>query len=113
MIKILQMMMALYFGFLMSVAAKHPGIGRGIPRPCICPANYQPVCGVNVVTYSNLCRLNCAQVRLAYRGRCRRPACVCPKIYRPVCGVNGKTYANACLAKCAGVGVKHTGPCKN
>ncbi|MDK2413810.1 Kazal-type serine protease inhibitor family protein, partial [Aphanizomenon sp. 202] len=69
-----------------------------------CPANYDPVCGSDGVTYPNLCDLQLADclsdadIALAHQGECkaRREACdlVCPANYDPVCGSDGVTYPN-------------------
>lgn len=39
---------------------------------CICLAIYEPVCGVDKNTYSNLCRAGCANVGVAYSGKCKK-----------------------------------------
>ena len=38
--------------------------------PCDCPAVYEPVCGVDDVTYGNACKAECEGVRIAYEGEC-------------------------------------------
>ena len=68
---------------------------------CVCAAIYEPVCGVNGVTYSNACRASCAEVSVATAGECETTEggpTVCAAIYEPVCGANGVTYSNACVA---------------
>jgi hypothetical protein len=43
-------------------------------EPCLCPMVYNPVCGVNGVTYGNSCELGCAGVPLAHTGTCDEPS---------------------------------------
>ncbi len=38
---------------------------------CVCPENYEPVCGVDKNTYSNSCKAKCAGVGVAYSGKCK------------------------------------------
>jgi hypothetical protein len=40
-------------------------------EPCICTAQYDPVCSTEGNTFSNLCRLICAHQTLDYYGVCR------------------------------------------
>ncbi len=67
---------------------------------CICGAIFDPVCGIDGVTYSNACQAECAGVEYT-PGECEE--CICGAIFDPVCGSDGETYSNACLAECAGV----------
>lgn len=88
----------------------------------MCNANFNPVCGVNGVTYTNECQLRmCAKVRLASRAPCGVPDWVkpaeakscnrCKFHFAPVCGKDHVTYQNSCLLNCAGVKVANEGSC--
>ncbi|CAN5168361.1 hypothetical protein BH09PSE2_BH09PSE2_11430 [soil metagenome] len=93
----------------------------------VCPQIFQPVCGVNGVTYANRCIAGSRGVAVAHDGQCGvvpprpvpprprpypRPPQVCTDIYQPVCGRDGRTYPNACVAHANGARVRHAGECR-
>lgn len=49
------------------------GMGSCAPRPDICPLIFDPVCGCDGVTYSNLCSAASAGVNVVHKGECGRP----------------------------------------
>ena len=59
------------------------GIGTCRPRPEVCLAVYEPVCGGDGRTYGNACEAARAGVSVAYRGPCRGAGVGC----QPVGGV--------------------------
>ncbi|MBA4463443.1 MAG: hypothetical protein H2B01_04580, partial [Nitrosopumilaceae archaeon] len=42
----------------------------GIEKPVICTNEDNPMCGVDGVTYDNLCKMHLADVELSYKGKC-------------------------------------------
>jgi hypothetical protein len=96
-----------------------------------CTLNYEPVCGSNAVTYSNICDLEAeaclkkTTILIQHMGECvnvaeaRDAGCnvACTMQWSPVCGSNTKTYGNlcqleadACLRKTS-ISITHVGEC--
>jgi len=97
-------------------------------KPCVCSAEYHPVCTRDGVTVYNLCTAKCLGLDVKYEGECRiieleKILKICPPCYdcekvkrRPVCGTDGVTYPNVCTAKCLTSGkfsLKKKGECSD
>lgn len=91
---------------------------------CPCNDSLLPVCGANGMTYSNMCRAECANVKAVKYGECGDynyvwggpSSCLCPfeiDTGNAVCGVNNRTYESKCVAECTNTPVKGGGFCKN
>jgi hypothetical protein len=69
---------------------------RKVCETCVCPDVYDPVCGVDGVTYGNGCEARCAHVGILPRpGACGAPTCpspVPPDVCNAMCGAGGGTY---------------------
>ncbi|KAH3725065.1 serine protease inhibitor dipetalogastin-like [Dreissena polymorpha] len=78
---------------------------------CICTMDYRPVCGVDGITYDNLCELNCESVQKKHDGACPKTDCPCPRNLDYVCGDDGLTYDNHCLMRCNGATEAYPGQC--
>lgn len=106
---------------MICTASASAQLGGGWGGGQACPDVWDPVCGVNGITYSNSCYAAVAGVEIAHHGACHGGpggpvllgggGFVCPDVWDPVCGVNGFTYSNACYASVAGVEVAYEGPC--
>lgn len=96
------------------------GYGAGDDANCPnCNSVFNPVCGTNGVTYSNLCKLReCARIDVANKGPCGIPdykpslaPCNCPFDFAPVCGADFVTYQSRCVMQCAGTSMQNEGSC--
>mmetsp|Transcript_12437 Transcript_12437/g.24844 ORF Transcript_12437/g.24844 Transcript_12437/m.24844 type:complete len:136 (+) Transcript_12437:129-536(+) len=68
------------------------------------------VCGKDGKTYRDKCEARRANVKVAYRGKCKSKHC--SNVKKLVCGKDGKTYRDKCEARRANVKVACRGRCK-
>ena len=91
---------------------------------CPCNDSLLPVCGTNGMTYANMCRAECANVKAVKYGECgdynyQWPgprSCLCPfeiDTRNAVCGVNQRTYESKCVSQCVNTPILGGGFCQN
>lgn len=91
---------------------------------CPCNDSFLPVCGSNGMTYANMCRSECANIKAVKYGECGDynytwpgpSSCQCNfeiDTSNSVCGRNGRTYESKCVATCANTPVHSEKFCKN
>lgn len=91
---------------------------------CPCNDSLLPVCGSNGMTYANMCRAECANIKAVKYGECGDynyqwpgpQSCLCSfeiDTSNSVCGVNQRTYESKCVAKCVNTPAAGGGFCKD
>jgi hypothetical protein len=94
---------------------------KSLDKNCpVCNDIFNPVCGVNGVTYLNLCKLvECARIEKSNDGPCGVPdyklpeirECRCEFRFKPACGSDNVTYQDSCVLGCAGQSIQNEGSC--
>jgi hypothetical protein len=104
-----------------------------VSKNIICTQEYKPVCGVNNITYNNLCKAEKINIKILYNRACdkiienvyqntiisnsqilpntKEPIADCSSNIDYVCGVNNITYNNTCKAEKINIEVLHKGKC--
>jgi len=103
------------------------GIDLSSPNSCVCTMIYEPVCGVDNITYDNSCLANCKGVSYS-KGLCKGQKLACNPKSGLVCGQppmpkcpkgmlckmvmpSPKTYANTCTMNSSGARLINIGQC--
>jgi coxsackievirus/adenovirus receptor len=78
-----------------------------------CGTTFNPVCGIDNITYRNECLAKEANAEIQNQGTCveAMEAINCPNGFAPVCGVDNKQYGTSCLAQARNVAVLFVGNC--
>ncbi len=97
-------------------------IDPSIINPLVdCTDIWDPVCGCDGNTYSNLCQANQSGITRWTIGECIQlcidtclidPLAICTTQWDPVCGCDGETYSNECIAQSSGVRYWSSGECQ-
>lgn len=93
----------------------------------LCTQEYKPVCGINNITYNNICEANKNNIKILYNRACSKDDILikennnthsikdivenmtdCSSNIDYVCGINNQTYDNSCKAN---VIILHKGKC--
>ena len=68
-----------------------------ISQNCECPTIYEPVCGINGQTYSNVCAAECEAIEIQFEGECRTELDCFNPYTEPNCEIFCKTV-NLCVS---------------
>ena len=74
-----------------------------VEEPCFCTANYEPVCGIDNLTYSNSCNAECDNIEIDYEGECKKDIVYCEEDDCPndmVCNEEGICEQEFKVLKC-------------
>lgn len=57
------------FALILTMASAYPGV------PCDCGYEWEPVCGVDGLTYNNKCLAKCFKKQIKRKGECKKFGC--------------------------------------